>query len=59
VSYKEMDGFMFHSYSCDARGVDMMNGAYHYIDLTPKGRDEADQKAGPQAWVRRRDQYED
>jgi predicted dithiol-disulfide oxidoreductase (DUF899 family) len=59
VFYKEIDGTLFHSYSCYARGVDMMNGAYNYIDLTPKGRDEADQKPGRQAWVRRHDQYND
>ena len=33
---------MFHTYSCYSRGVDMLNGAYHhYLDLGPKGRDEA------------------
>jgi predicted dithiol-disulfide oxidoreductase (DUF899 family) len=34
----------------------MLNGAYHYIDLTPKGRDE---KAlpYPMAWVKRHDKY--
>ena len=37
----------------------MLNGAYHHLDLTPKGRDEADQGANPQAWVRRHDEYED
>jgi len=47
-----------HTYSCYSRGVDMLNGAYHYLDLTPKGRDEADQP-NPQAWVRRHDEYED
>lgn len=59
VFYKESDGSLFHTYSCYARGVDMMNGAYNYIDLTPKGRDEAGQKPGPQAWVRRHDQYKE
>ena len=39
---------MFHTYSCYARGVNMINGAYHYIDLTPKSRDEADQQPEPQ-----------
>ena len=24
---------VFHTYSCYARGVDMLNGAYHYLDL--------------------------
>jgi predicted dithiol-disulfide oxidoreductase (DUF899 family) len=50
---------VFHTYSCYQRGVDMLNGAYHYLDLTPKGRDEADQKPHPQAWVRRHDEYQD
>jgi len=38
--------------------VDMLNGAYHYLDLTPKGRDEAGH-ANPQFWVRRHDEYND
>jgi predicted dithiol-disulfide oxidoreductase (DUF899 family) len=50
---------IFHTYSCYQRGVDMLNGAYHYLDLTPKGRDEADQKPYAQAWVRRHDEYQD
>jgi predicted dithiol-disulfide oxidoreductase (DUF899 family) len=48
-------GSLFHSYSTYARGIDMMNTAYHYIDLTPKGRDEGD---NPQFWVRRHDEYD-
>lgn len=47
---------IFHSYSTYARGLDMLNVAYHYMDLVPKGRDEGD---SGQAWVRRRDEYED
>ena len=50
---------VFHTYSCYQRGVDMLNGSYHYLDLTPKGRDEADQKPHPQAWVRRHEEYQD
>lgn len=48
------DGAVFHSYSAYARGLDMLNGAYHYIDLTPKGRDDF---GTGQSWVRRRDEY--
>ncbi|MGO9453791.1 MAG: DUF899 domain-containing protein [Candidatus Binataceae bacterium] len=48
---------VFHTYSAYSRGVDMLNGAYHYIDLTPKGRDE-NGHANPQFWVRRHDEYE-
>ncbi len=51
-------GDVFHTYSTYSRGVDMLNGAYHYLDLTPKGRDEAGYGAKPQAWVRRHDEYE-
>jgi predicted dithiol-disulfide oxidoreductase (DUF899 family) len=57
VFYKDARDQIFHTYSCYQRGVDMMNGAYHYIDLTPNGRNEADQKPQPQAWVRRHDEY--
>jgi Bacterial protein of unknown function (DUF899) len=34
-------GELFHTYSTYSRGVDMLNGAYHYLDLVPKGRDES------------------
>ncbi|MEM7423104.1 MAG: thioredoxin family protein [Pseudomonadota bacterium] len=46
-----------HTYSTYSRGLDMMNAAYHLMDLLPKGRDEA---AGtfPMSWLRRKDQYE-
>jgi len=41
VFYKDPAGAIFHTYSCYARGLDMLNGAYHLLDLVPKGRDEA------------------
>ena len=56
VFYRNERGEVFHTYSCYARGVDMLNGAYHYLDLVPKGRDE-DGLNFPMAWVRRHDQY--
>jgi predicted dithiol-disulfide oxidoreductase (DUF899 family) len=49
-------GEVFHSYSCHGRGIDMVNGAYHFLDLVPKGRDEAGFDF-PMRWVRRHDQY--
>jgi predicted dithiol-disulfide oxidoreductase (DUF899 family) len=58
VFYKDGDGEIFHTYSCYARGLDMLNGAYHYMDLAPKGRDE-DDLPYTMAWLRRHDQYED
>jgi len=56
--YKDENGRIFHTYSTYERGVDMLNGAYHYLDLAPKGRDEAE-LSFTQAWVRRHDEYED
>ncbi len=57
VFYKDERGAIFHTYSTYARGIDMLNGTYHYLDLVPKGRDEDPQD--PQAWVRHHDRYED
>ncbi|MDD9946345.1 MAG: DUF899 domain-containing protein [Myxococcales bacterium] len=57
VFYKDPMGAVFHTYSCYARGLDMLNGAYHYLDLVPKGRDEADQKPHAMAWLKLRDEY--
>ena len=57
VFHRDDSGAIFHTYSCYARGLDMMNAAYHYLDLVPKGRDEAEQRPGRQAWVRYRDSY--
>lgn len=58
VFYKNEQGEVFHTYSCYARGLDILNSAYHLMDLAPKGRDEADLPYG-MAWLRRHDQYED
>ena len=54
VFCKDPAGSVFHTYSTYARGIDMLNVDYHYLDLTPKGRDEAGR--GP-FWVRRHDEY--
>ncbi len=50
------DGDVFHTYSCYSRGLDMLNAAYHHLDLVPKGRDE-DGLAYSMAWLRRHDRY--
>jgi predicted dithiol-disulfide oxidoreductase (DUF899 family) len=34
------DGHVYRTYSCYARGLDMLNGAYHHLDLVPRGRNE-------------------
>lgn len=49
-------GQVFHTYSAYARGIDAVNGAYQFLDLTATGRDEPAQ-GNPQFWVRRHDEY--
>ena len=58
VFYQDESGAVFHTYSCYARGIDMMNATYQYLDLVPKGRDE-DGLESPQDWVQYHDRYED
>jgi len=58
VFYRDASGTVFHTYSCYARGLDMLNGAYHYLDLVPKGRDEGEFRHRMQ-WVRLHDRYGD
>jgi predicted dithiol-disulfide oxidoreductase (DUF899 family) len=55
IFYKRPGGAVFHTYSCYDRGNDKLNLHYHYLDLVPKGRDEAGR--GP-FWVRRHDEYD-
>jgi predicted dithiol-disulfide oxidoreductase (DUF899 family) len=54
VFAKDGDGRVFHTYSAYARGIDLVNTAYNYLDLVPKGRDENGKAA---FWVRRHDEY--
>jgi predicted dithiol-disulfide oxidoreductase (DUF899 family) len=56
VFCRDDGGAVYHTYSCYERGLDMMNAAYHYLDLVPKGRDEIG-LPNPQAWVRHHDDY--
>jgi predicted dithiol-disulfide oxidoreductase (DUF899 family) len=56
VFYKEDNGEIFHAYSAYARGLDILVGAYNFLDLTPKGRDE-DQLDFTMSWVRHHDRY--
>ncbi|BCP54275.1 hypothetical protein K32_28920 [Kaistia sp. 32K] len=55
VFYKDPDGRIFHTYSSYARGGDMLIGTHHFLDMTPKGRNER----STMDWVRRHDRYED
>jgi predicted dithiol-disulfide oxidoreductase (DUF899 family) len=54
VFFRDASGKIFHTYSTYARGIDLLNTAYNYVDLVPKGRDEGDRS---QFWVRRHDEY--
>lgn len=54
VFIKDDQADIYHTYSTYSRGLDILNGAYNYMDLTPKGRDEGD---GIMHWLRRHDQY--
>ncbi|QCI69439.1 DUF899 domain-containing protein [Phreatobacter stygius] len=54
VFARDAVGDVFHTYSTFTRGVDILLGAHHFLDLTPKGR--ADQGEGAD-WVRFHDQY--
>jgi predicted dithiol-disulfide oxidoreductase (DUF899 family) len=55
VFYKDGDA-IYHTYSCYARGLDMLNTAYHYLDLVPKGRDET-ARPPMSSWLKLRDEY--
>ena len=51
-AYKKRMGWTFPWVS--SFGADLLLGAYNWLDLTPKGRNEK----GPMDWVRRHDLYE-
>jgi len=57
VFYKDTDGSIYHTYSTYGRGLDMMNAAYNYLDLVPKGRDEKNLSFSME-WLRYRDAYD-
>lgn len=58
VFHRDRQGSVFRTYSAYARGIDLLNTAYNYLDLVPKGRDE-DALDFAQSWVRYHDRYED
>jgi predicted dithiol-disulfide oxidoreductase (DUF899 family) len=58
VFFKDASGDIFHTYSTYARGLDILVGTYNFLDLVPKGRDEAGLKHS-MAWVRHHDKYDD
>jgi predicted dithiol-disulfide oxidoreductase (DUF899 family) len=58
VFYKDADGTIYHTYSTYGRGLDILVGAYNFLDMAPKGRDEDGLKF-TMAWVRHHDKYTD
>lgn len=57
VFCRDESGEIFHTYSTYARGLEDFIGAYRFLDVLPRGRDESDLPWG-MAWVRRHDQYD-
>lgn len=54
VFYRDETGRIFHTYSSYSRGNEEVIGAFVYLDITPKGRNETE----IMDWVRRNDEYE-
>lgn len=51
---KDDTGAVYHTYSCYARGNELFAGAFNWLDLTPKGRNEN----GTMSWVKLHDEYD-
>lgn len=57
VFVKDDAGDIFHTYSTFGRGGEELLGAYAYLDLTPKGRDENGPYRTLADWVRPKNMY--
>lgn len=53
IFVKGEDGAVYHSYSTYHRGAELLIGAFNWLDLAPKGRNET----GSMSWVRLHDEY--
>jgi len=53
--FRDKQGDIYRTYSAYARGIDLMNTTYNFLDLTAKGRDE--RSGSPQDWVHYHDKY--
>jgi predicted dithiol-disulfide oxidoreductase (DUF899 family) len=58
VFYKDESGQIFHTYSTFGRGDEMLDTAYMYLDLTPKGRNETGPHGNLMDWVKHHDRYD-
>jgi len=54
IFVKDEGDAIFHTYSTYHRGAELLMGAFNWLDLVPKGRNEG---AGVMNWVRRHDEY--
>jgi predicted dithiol-disulfide oxidoreductase (DUF899 family) len=54
VFARDKEGSVFHTYSTYHRGAELLIGAFNWLDLTPKGRNET---GGTMSWVRLHDEY--
>lgn len=59
VFIKDENSSVFHTYSAYARGDERGLGAYMFLDMTPKGRDETGPNYNLTDWVKRHDEYKD
>jgi predicted dithiol-disulfide oxidoreductase (DUF899 family) len=51
---RDDNGDVFHTYSTYSRGDEVLMGAFAWLDLTPKGRNES---KGPMNWLKLHDEY--
>lgn len=54
VFVRDEEGEIFHTYSTYHRGAELLIGAFNWLDLAPKGRNET---GGTMSWVRLHDEY--
>jgi predicted dithiol-disulfide oxidoreductase (DUF899 family) len=54
IFVKDDSGAIFHTYSTYHRGNELLIGAFNWLDLAPKGRNETE---GTMSWVRLHDEY--
>lgn len=57
-AFRKEDDKVYLTYQTFSRGLDMLNGVYHHLDVTSMGRDEDDLPFS-MAWLRRHDQYDE
>lgn len=57
IFYKDEKGDIYHTYSVFGRGGELTLGAYRYLDITPRGRNEMGPNRTLTDWVRHHDKY--